>query len=77
MQPHPPQLPTDALTSPAPSRLKRGALVLFIVVAVVAAIIAFVLPKKQVEANHVPTQQQASGPVQQAQAGAYKAPASN
>lgn len=77
MQPHPPQLPTDALTSPAPSRLKRGALVLFIVVAVVAAVIAFVLPKKQAEANHIPTRQQASGPVQQAQAGAYKAPASN
>jgi hypothetical protein len=52
-------------------------LVLLIVVAVVAAIIAFVLPKKQAEANHVPTRQQASGPVQRAQTGAYKAPASN
>jgi len=77
MQPHPPQLPTDAPTSPAPKNLKKGALVLFIVVAIGAAIIAFVLPKKQVQANHIPTQQQAPRPVQQAQSNAYKTPASN
>jgi hypothetical protein len=74
MQPHPPQLPTDAPASPAPKNLKKGALLLFIVVAIGAAIIALVLPKKQVQANHVPTQQGASKPMQQVQSDAYKAP---
>lgn len=74
MQPHPPQLPTDAPTSPAPKNLKKGALLLFIVVAIGAAIVAFVLPKKQIQANHVPTQQGTSRPLQQAQSNAYKTP---
>lgn len=76
MQPHPPQLPTDASTSPAPKNLKKGALLLFIVVAIGAAIIAFVMPEKQAQTDHAPTQQGASRPMQQAQADAYKAPTS-
>jgi hypothetical protein len=76
MQPHPPQLPTDAPTSPAPKNLKKGALLLFIVVAIGAAIIALMLPKKQVQATQTPTQQEASRPVQQAQSNAFKTPAS-
>jgi hypothetical protein len=74
MQPHPPQLPTDAPTSPAPKNLKKGALLLFIVVAIVAAVIAFVLPEKQVEANQTSTQQGTSGHMQQVQSDAYKSP---
>lgn len=74
MQPHPPQLPTDAPTSPAPKNLKKGALVLFIVVAIGAAIIAFVLPEKQMQAT--PTPQEAPRPMQQAQSDAFKTPAS-
>jgi hypothetical protein len=76
MQPHPPQLPTDAPTSPAPKNLKKGALILAVAVAIVAALIALVLPEKQIEANKAPkpAQQSASGRVQQAQSDAYKAP---
>lgn len=55
MQPHPPQLPTDAPTSLAPKKLKKGALLLLLAVAVLAALIAFLLPKKQVEASQTPT----------------------
>jgi uncharacterized protein HemX len=76
MQPHPPQLPTDAPTSPAPKNLKKGALLLFIVVAIGAAIIAFMLPEKQVQATQYSTQQEASRPIQQAQSNAFKTPAS-
>lgn len=76
MQPHPPQLPTDAPTSPAPKNLKKGALILAVVVAVVAALIAFILPEKQVEANKAPSAKQQNAPqrVQQAQSDAYKSP---
>lgn len=76
MQPHPPQLPTDAPTSPAPKNLKKGALMLLLVVAVVAALVAFLLPKKQGDANKVPTptQQPSSSSAQRAQVGAYKNP---
>lgn len=55
MQPHSPQLPTDHPTAPAPKSLKKGALYLVIVVAVVAVLIAFLLPKKQAEASQTPT----------------------
>lgn len=55
MQPHHPQLPTDAPTSSAPKTLKRGALLLLLVVAIVAAVTAFLLPKKQVESRDAPT----------------------
>jgi uncharacterized protein HemX len=77
MQPHPPQLPTDAPTSPAPKNLKKGALLLFIVVAIGAAVLALVLPKKQVQATQSSTQQEVSMPVQQAQSNAFKTPVSN
>lgn len=47
MQPHPPQLPTDAPASPAPKNLKKGAWLLLLIVCGVAALIAFLLPQKQ------------------------------
>ncbi len=75
MQPHPPQLPTDAPASPAPKSLHRGVLLVVLVVAVLLALVAFLLPKKQVESNKaaVPTAQPQPR-VQQAQADAYKSP---
>jgi hypothetical protein len=76
MQPHPPQLPTDAPTSPAPKNLKKGALLLLGVVAMLAALLAFLRPEKQVEASKsaTSTQPAAPTPTQQVQANAYKAP---
>jgi hypothetical protein len=75
MQPHPPQLPTDAPDSPAPKRLNKGLLAIFLVVVVLVALVAFLLPKKQVESNKaaIPTGQPAPA-VQRAQADAYKSP---
>ena len=55
MQPHPPQLPTDAPLSPAPKNLKKTAWLLLLAIAVVATLIAFILPKKQVESRNAPT----------------------
>ena len=76
MQPHPPQLPTDDATRPVPKRLKMGMLMLFLVVVAAAALIAFILPKKQVEASRVPVSSPSTSPqVQRAQADAYKSPA--
>ena len=77
MQPHPPQLPTDAPTAPVPKNLKKGALRLFIVLVVVAAIVALLLPKKQVGASQTATPAQPGMPkqAQQAQTDAYKTPA--
>jgi len=76
MQPHPPQLPTDAPASPAPKNLKKGALLLLGVVALLAALIAFVLPEKQVEASKsgTSTQPAASRTTQQVKSDAYKTP---
>jgi hypothetical protein len=76
MQPHPPQLPTDAPASPAPKNLKKGTLLLLGVVAIIAALIAFMLPKKQVEASKSPASTQPAGPraTQQVQSNAYKTP---
>jgi hypothetical protein len=76
MQPHPPQLPTDAPASPAPKNLKKGVLLLLGVVAIIAALIAFLLPEKQVEATKsaTSTQPAASRATQQVQSDAYKDP---
>lgn len=75
MQPHPPQLPIDAPASPAPKNLKKSALLLLVVVVGVAVLIAFLLPKKQGDANKVPTPtQQPASSAQRAQTGAYKNP---
>lgn len=76
MQPQPPQLPTDIPAAPAPKNLKKGALLLLVVVAIIAALVAFMLPEKQVEASKsaTSTQPAASRTTQQAQANAYKAP---
>lgn len=77
MQPHPPQLPTDDATRPVPKRLKKGMLLLFLIVVAVAALIAFLLPREQVEASRVPVSSPPTSPqVQRAQADAYKNPAS-
>jgi hypothetical protein len=75
MQPHPPQLPTDDATRPEPKSLKRGALWLLLAVVAVIALVALLLPKKQVEATKAaaPTQQGTPG-LQRAQSDAYKAP---
>lgn len=76
MQPHPRQLPTDAPAFPAPKSLKKGALLLLGVVALLAALIAFMLPEKQVEASKsgTSTQPAASRTTQQVQSDAYKTP---
>jgi hypothetical protein len=76
MRPHPPQLPTDESTSPAPKNLKKGALLLLGVVALVAALVAFLLPEKQVEASRSATSAQPamSKTTQQVQSNAYKTP---
>ncbi|MGI4874227.1 MAG: hypothetical protein ACRYFX_23955 [Janthinobacterium lividum] len=58
MQPHAPQLPTDAPTSPAPRNIKKGALLVLLAVAVAVALAAFLLPKKQVEGQNAPTSAQ-------------------
>ena len=76
MQPHPPQLPTDAPTSPAPKSLKKGALLLFAIVAIGVALLAFMLPEKQVQTTQKSTRQEVARPVQQAQSDAFKTPAS-
>lgn len=75
MQPHSPQLPIDAPASPAPKNLKKGALLLLLVVMGVAALVAFLLPQKQNNANKVPAAtQQAPSKAQRAQSGAFKNP---
>jgi hypothetical protein len=68
MQAHPPQLPTDDANRPVPKRLKKGMLFLLVGIAVVATLIAFMVPKKQVEASQVPVSPQSTtSRVQQAQ----------
>ena len=64
MQPHPPQLPVDDATRPAPKNLKKSALILLLVLAIGAALLALLLPKKQVEVRNVPpaTQRPATSP---------------
>lgn len=70
------QLPTDAPDSPAPKNLKRNALLLLLAVAIVAALVAWLLPRKQVEASRQPpTTSQGTPSAQRAQTDAYKAPA--
>ncbi|RZK28906.1 MAG: hypothetical protein EOO63_10205 [Hymenobacter sp.] len=55
MQPHPPQLPmNDAAMTAGPTNWKRPALLLLAFVAVVLAVIALVLPKKQVSSRNAP-----------------------
>ena len=67
MQPHPPQLPTQDPRSPAPKNLKRGALFLLAAIVVVAALIAFLVPKKHVEPGSTEHRTSAESP-------AYAAP---
>jgi hypothetical protein len=64
MQPSSPLSSPDGLTSPAPKNLKKGALFLFVVVVVLAAIVALLMPKKQVAGQNAPTptQHQAASP---------------
>lgn len=47
MQPSSPQLPRDDAQRPAPKNLKKGALWFLLALLVAAALIAFMLPKKQ------------------------------
>lgn len=66
----------DAPTLPTKGRSK-GLWLLFVVIVVLAALVAFLLPKKKVESTKaaIPTAQ--PGPsIQRAQADAYKSPAS-
>jgi hypothetical protein len=73
MQPHPPQLPTDDANRPAPKSMKKGLLFLFVIIAVTAALIAFMLPDKQVEASRAPgSPQPTTQQVQRAQTEAFK-----
>jgi hypothetical protein len=66
----------DDASRPIPKKLKKGMLFLFVVIAAVAAIIAFMLPKKQVEASQSPISPTSAAPqVQRAQADAFKSPA--
>lgn len=64
MQPHPPQLPTDGVAVASTRHWLKPVLWLVVAVAVLAAVIAFVLPKKQVESRNVPspTQHRAHSP---------------
>ena len=58
MQPPHSQLPTDDTSSPVPRNLKRGGLLVLLVVAVVAGLIALFMPKAQVESRNAPTDAQ-------------------
>ncbi|MGI4738100.1 MAG: hypothetical protein ACRYG7_23270 [Janthinobacterium lividum] len=49
MQPHPPQLPTDSSSTPAAKHWKKPALYVLLVAAVVFALVALLMPKKQVD----------------------------
>lgn len=55
MQPHPPQLPTDGVATASTKHWHKPVLWLVLVAAVLAVVIAFVLPKKQVESRNAPT----------------------
>ncbi len=44
----------DAATTAGPTNWKKGALSLFVLVALLAALIAFLLPKKHVEGRNAP-----------------------
>lgn len=48
----------DAATTAGPPSWKKGALVLFVVVAVLLALAALLLPKRQVESRNAPTSTQ-------------------
>jgi hypothetical protein len=54
MQPHPPQLPTDSVADASTKHWHKPVLWLVLVVALLAAVIAFMLPKKQVESRNAP-----------------------
>jgi hypothetical protein len=55
VQPHPPQLPmNDAAHTAGPTNWKRPALLLLGVVAVLLALTALLLPKKQVTGRNAP-----------------------
>ena len=45
----------DAATTAGPTNWKKGALVLFVVVAVILVLAALLLPKRQVEGRNAPT----------------------
>lgn len=67
MQPSSPQLPRDDSQRPAPKNLKKGALWFLLTLVVVAALIAFVLPKKQAKDGD-------TSPAHRAQSPAYDHP---
>jgi hypothetical protein len=54
MQPHPPQLPTDGVAVSSPKRWQKPVLWFVVVVALLAALIAFILPKKLVQGQNAP-----------------------
>jgi hypothetical protein len=69
MQPHPPQLPTDSVADASSKHWRKPVLWIVLVVAVLGALIAIVLPKKQVEGQNAPTPSQ-----HQAKSPGYNAP---
>ena len=64
MQPHPTQLPRDDAQRPQSKDLKKGALWLLLLLVAVVALIAFLLPQRQVEGRNapLPTQHQVTSP---------------
>ncbi len=64
MEPHPPQLPTDDAGTPAASNWKRGPLLLLLGLASLAILLAYLMPKKQVEGQNAPapTEHRATSP---------------
>ncbi|TDN40235.1 hypothetical protein A8B98_15255 [Hymenobacter sp. UV11] len=52
MQPHSPQLPTDDSATPTAKHWKKPTLYVLLVAAVLAALVAFLMPKKQVEGRN-------------------------
>ena len=64
MQPHPPQLPTDGVADASTRHWHKPVLWLVLAAAILAALIAFVLPKKKVESRNAPppTEHRAQSP---------------
>ncbi len=65
MQPHPPQLPTDGVADASTRHWHKPVLWLVVAATILAAFIAFVLPRKQVESRNAPppTAHSAQSPV--------------
>gem|GEM_PF-3143249 len=71
MQPHSPQLPTDSSSTPAAKHWKKPTLYVLLVAVVLVALVALLMPKKQVEG-------QSASPTTEhpATSAGYKSPAS-